>query len=94
MLIPCNGCIACCRGSALLEIDELEKFETMNHGSWIGTALKDGWCVYVDKDKGCLVHDDKPRLCADYDCRDDVDNMSICRSVREAGRILLEKGEE
>lgn len=69
--VPCGGCHACCQKDAVafLMPDELEKFE---RGEFMGapmTAKKaNGDCVYLERGKGCLVHDDPPVICKAYDC--------------------------
>jgi len=59
----------------------------MEHGDWTGLEIDaDGWCVYLERGVGCTIQKTKPKVCKDYDCRDDIDNVNICHTVRDAAK--------
>lgn len=73
--VPCNGCTLCCRNGDLVRLlpgDDHGRYRTMPHPLFAGhLALEhgaDGNCVYLG-DHGCTIHDSKPRMCREMDCR-------------------------
>jgi Fe-S-cluster containining protein len=85
MPVPCDGCTACCRDGMLVYIDPeddpMAEYETTMEPS--GRAhLKhrpNGDCLYLDRKRGCTIHDRRPLMCRAYDCRDAL------RLMRSAG---------
>ena len=94
--VPCNGCTLCCTAPSVrpLDVDEMSKYQH-EHGMlrWAGGA-----CVYATK-TGCAVHEDKPRRCREFDCRDFATlSWTIARRagiirIWRKGRDLKEKGD-
>lgn len=77
--VPCNGCRRCCIDDTLIlhpEMgDEVSAYETvpvrhpMTGRPVHMLAQKDnGECIYLTAD-GCGIHDRKPAICREYDCR-------------------------
>ena len=79
--VPCNGCTLCCHGDAirLLPGDDPSQYATVPH-EWIPGALMldhnaSGDCIYLGP-TGCLIHDTKPQMCKQMDCRNIAANVS------------------
>lgn len=90
--LPCRGCTACCKGSAVLTEDEVKRFETFTHSDGrIGTAIDDSnWCIYCIQGVGCsLPYEDKPEVCKKYTCLTDISNLNISKTVRDAAEDTL-----
>lgn len=72
--VPCDGCTRCCHGDAirLLPEDDAAAYETEPHFLFPGHLMlahrPNGDCVYVTE-KGCAIHDRRPRMCYSLDCR-------------------------
>ena len=72
--VPCDGCTRCCHGDAvrLLASDDLSKYQTEPHPympeAWVVAHKPNGDCLYLG-DEGCTIHDTKPQMCRDMDCR-------------------------
>lgn len=74
-IVPCNGCFACCVGDAIFVHPEcgddrrqyaVERYE----GRWILKHKSNGDCIYLDRNNGCTIHDRRPVVCRELDCRD------------------------
>lgn len=87
--VPCNGCTRCCeRGGMvrLLPADNPADYQTEPHplarGQLMLAHKPNGKCIYL-AEKGCSIHDRKPQMCREMDCR------GIARSIGiEQARIL------
>jgi Fe-S-cluster containining protein len=80
--VPCGDCSLCCSGEIklMLPFDYYEKegeviprFVSMPHTTpdrdgAFAVGMREGWCVYL-KDGKCAIHNDKPKLCREFDCR-------------------------
>jgi hypothetical protein len=72
--VPCGGCTACCYKDAvrLLPGDDSFEYETEPHPFMPGELMlahkPNGDCLYLG-DEGCTIHDMKPQMCRDMDCR-------------------------
>ena len=72
--VLCNGCTLCCKGDAIriLPGDEVALLRVVPHERFKGELMLDhkdnGDCVYLG-DAGCMIHDHKPRMCREMDCR-------------------------
>ena len=72
--VPCNGCTLCCLNDAIriLPEDDASKYQTVPHEHFIGHLMLDhkpnGECVYLTNN-GCGIHDTKPTMCREMDCR-------------------------
>jgi Fe-S-cluster containining protein len=81
-IVPCNGCTLCCKSDAvrLLEGDSPKEYETEPHPTIPGALMiahkENRDCVYLG-DKGCSIHDRRPRMCREMDCRTIFYNMKI-----------------
>lgn len=100
-VVPCNGCTACCQGDGIFlhpeHGDDPAQYETeavLNPiTGQVAPKLKqqpNGDCIYLDRGKGCTIHDRRPAICRAFDCRD------FWRRWRElpksARRRLIRKG--
>jgi hypothetical protein len=72
--VPCNGCTICCQSDAirLLPGDDPSQYQTVPHPLAPGQLMldhqQDGSCIYLGTE-GCTIHDRRPRMCRDMDCR-------------------------
>ena len=72
--VPCNGCIKCCLNDAIriLPHENPANWLTEPHPYLPGALMlahKDnGECIYLDRG-GCSIHDLKPQVCREMDCR-------------------------
>lgn len=77
--VPCNGCTACCRDSAILVSPEhgddpklyLTRTETnplTGQPALFLVHQANGACVYLGAG-GCTIHGHAPAICRAYDCR-------------------------
>lgn len=73
--VPCNGCVRCCVGDAvrILPVDDATQYEVVPHDTRPGELMLDhtldGNCIYLDEDIGCTIHNRKPQMCRELDCR-------------------------
>ena len=64
----------CCHGDAvrLLDSDDLSKYQTEPHPYMpkvlVVAHKPNGDCLYLG-DEGCTIHDTKPQMCREMDCR-------------------------
>ena len=72
--VSCGGCTRCCHNDAvrLLPSDDLSRYKTAPH-PYISEArmlahAPNGDCVYLGLG-GCTIHDTKPMMCREMDCR-------------------------
>ncbi len=101
--VPCNGCSACCV-SDLVFLDPA--VDDMNAYDWhfeVGLPVRDrkenGECVYLNK--GCSIHQTRPKACRLFDCRvwyldtskakrkQMIRNNASLQNVFQAGKRLL-----
>lgn len=79
--VPCNGCTRCCHGDAvrLLPTEDLTQYETEPHpffkGDYMLAHKQNGDCVYLES-SGCSIHDRRPQMCRDMDCRGIAKHMT------------------
>lgn len=101
-LVPCGSCTACCRGEAIFLYpehgDDPAEYETkMFRGRVILAHQLNGDCVYLDRLKGCTIHDRRPHICRKLDCRTllllppHVLKANISPAVIQAGKKQLKK---
>lgn len=78
-MIECGSCVACCRLTPSVRLlpgfDEPKLYATTDDGTRIAPDGTGG-CRYILPDGGCAVHDFKPALCRDYDCRKHMRQLS------------------
>jgi len=80
--VPCNGCTRCCHGDAvrILPHEDASRWKTEPHPNVRGGRMlahkADESCVYLG-DKGCTIHEAKPQLCQEMDCRNLARNISF-----------------
>jgi Fe-S-cluster containining protein len=100
--VPCNGCTLCCKGDAIriLPQDDPLKYQTVPHERFPGHLMLDhkpnGDCIYLTPE-GCAIHDDKPQMCKELDCRilarkfkrKDLERFSLPVRVWNKGRSLI-----
>jgi len=72
--VPCNGCYACCQGEAIFlhpecgDIADDYQTETY-HGRTVLAHKDNGDCIYLDRSFGCTIHNNRPTICGELDCR-------------------------
>lgn len=78
-IVPCNGCVACCKRDLLILHPELgddpNQYETVSTthpltGKSVA-ALKhkpEGGCIYLGEN-GCTIWERAPAICREFDCR-------------------------
>jgi Fe-S-cluster containining protein len=90
--VPCNGCTLCCHRDAvrLLPADDASKYQTQPHEYMPGQLMlahkPNGDCIYLGT-HGCTIHETKPQMCREMDCR----NLANAISWTQA-RKLQAKG--
>lgn len=97
--VPCNGCVRCCVSDAprILDDEDAPKYLTTARAGYPGkftlARAPSGACIYLGL-TGCLIHDNKPKLCRDFDCRTLARQISFT-SAKKIGIIpIFEKGRE
>lgn len=109
--VPCNGCTLCCQGDAvrLLPQDDPTRYQTEFHpyvpGALMLAHKDDGDCIYLGP-AGCTIHDTRPLMCREMDCRKIAAQLSLTGAkgldmlgaikmdVWRRGRELLKQQEE
>lgn len=71
--VPCNGCVECCKGDLIFLHPELgdkaSRYETqVIEGRYALKHNDSGDCIYLDRDKGCSIHSNRPAICRELDC--------------------------
>lgn len=72
--VPCNGCTRCCKGDALrlLPGDNPDEYLTEPHDFIPGALMlahkANRECIYLGP-SGCTIHDRRPLMCREMDCR-------------------------
>lgn len=77
--LDCGTCTACCRRTAPMLYpeagDDPNRYLTTEvfDPYWGGPRhmlvhREDGACIYLDDEKGCRIHDHRPRTCRAYSC--------------------------
>lgn len=99
--VPCNGCTRCCRGDyvRLLPEDDAAQYITVPHKHIAGERMiahnAKGDCVYLT-DTGCSIHDRKPIMCREFDCRLMATNFTYtqARKLRALHIAVWQKGKQ
>lgn len=98
----CNGCTICCKNDAvrLLPGEDVSLYQTTPHEYFPGELMLDHKenrdCVYLG-DSGCTIHETKPIMCGEMDCRNlarkyskkQVKKLNIPMAVWNKGRLLI-----
>lgn len=95
--VPCNGCTLCCHGDAvrILPHEDAGRWRTEPHQSAPGARMlahkANGDCVYLGA-SGCTIHDSKPQLCREMDCRHIAQNITWtqARKLDAAGQLSFD----
>lgn len=78
--VPCGSCTLCCQGHQPIVVMEkfgdtptqyLAESQGLNrHGEEVFYIdhQENGDCIYLDRAKGCTIHDRRPALCRSFDC--------------------------
>ena len=72
--VPCNGCTLCCKHDLvrILPFEDPDQWVTVPHpyreGERALSHQPNGDCIYLG-DAGCTIHDTKPQICREMDCR-------------------------
>ena len=70
--VPCNGCTQCCQGDAIYlkkgDNPALYKTTYDDNGRLMLDHKKNLDCIYLDRNKGCTIHDYRPIVCKELDC--------------------------
>ena len=106
--VPCDGCVMCCIGDAvrLLPGDNPDDYRTEPHpfvpGALMLAHTAGGSCIYLGRD-GCTIHERKPQMCREMDCRVIAERFSFTQArklhgfplrVWRRGRDLRRAGKE
>lgn len=94
--IPCDGCTLCCHNDMvrLLPGDDKFEYETEPHPVLAGERMlahkANGDCLYLG-DKGCSIHDHKPQMCREMDCRILAQEITWthARKLDKSGRLKI-----
>lgn len=87
--VPCGDCHDCCRGDAIYLHpecgDDATQYQTEHTGKRLMLAHKsNGDCIYLDDTKGCTIHNRRPTICREFDCRALLNSLGEKR-MREIG---------
>lgn len=83
--VPCGDCSLCCEEGQIRLMLPFDYYKEAKEGDIIPRFIsqphekpdkegayaigrKDGHCVYLHDGK-CVIHNDKPKLCKEFDCR-------------------------
>lgn len=98
--VPCNGCVRCCINDLvrILKHEDASKWKTETHPlkpwSKMLAHKKDGSCYYLG-DAGCIIHDDRPQMCREMDCRVIAEHVSYTQVRKSLVRVAVwSKGKE
>lgn len=74
-VVPCNGCNLCCRNDAIFLKQSLG--DNLDEYDWeyyqnkpILKHQANGDCIYLDRQRGCTIHDRRPYVCREFSCID------------------------
>ena len=106
-IVPCGKCTACCQGDLIFlhpEMgDDISQYKTMFfRGRFVLQHKPNKDCFYLDRQKGCTIHERRPAICQELDCRiflkmpkSRVENLLskgfITKKIIKAARILNKK---
>lgn len=94
--VPCGKCRACCQHEAVLLFpemgDDVSSYDHVVIGDFAELRrLANGDCVYLDRRRGCTIHDRAPSMCRTFDCRRWY--LQVSRGVvPDKGSRVLEAG--
>lgn len=93
--VPCDGCTACCEHDLIVLHPECgdnpAQFETVRIKHPLtgkrAFALKrkpEGGCIYLERGVGCTIHDRRPTICREFDCRGFVRMLGVLNALKGA----------
>lgn len=107
--VPCNGCTLCCHGDVIrfLPGEDPSQYQTepMMVRPGRGLPLKsvpgqvmlahklNGDCIYL-ADSGCSIHERKPRVCREMDCRNLARSMGLTEARRHGITLIWQRGKD
>lgn len=73
--VPCGSCNLCCRNDAIFlkpnQGDDLNAYDWEYYqGKPILKHQANGDCIYLDRERGCTIHDRSPMVCQEFSCID------------------------
>lgn len=92
--VPCGTCNECCRGDAIFlhpeHGDDASLYQTeLYQGRVILAHKTNGDCIYLDRALGCTIHDRRPTICREFDCRALVDAVGAKKlAANGMGRLV------
>ena len=100
--VPCGDCTLCCQGDLIFlhkEMgDRVSDYKVRRvSGFWVLQHKPDGDCVYLDREKGCVIHTRRPAICREFDCRGlvgAIGRMSETEKKKYFGSDVLARGRE
>jgi len=88
MKVNCGKCTVCCQwggndeAKVRLTVEESETYDCLKYKNPFTEQItytldtkKNGDCIYLDREKGCTIHDSAPIACQTFDCRKMLDDM-------------------
>lgn len=73
--VPCAECTLCCKNGDMLRLlpsDNPDHYQTKKHPLMEDSLMldhkKNGDCIYL-RSYGCLIHNRRPQMCREMDCR-------------------------
>ncbi len=94
MEVPCNGCTRCCKGDAvrILETEDPRNWKTEVHPIFISKLMlahkPNRDCRYLGSN-GCTIHETKPQMCKDMDCRNIARAYTFTQARKLAAKNML-----
>jgi Fe-S-cluster containining protein len=74
--VPCGKCVTCCQRVLifLCPSDIFFKYKTKNlsKGITVLQQKENGDCIYLKRNFGCTIYQNRPLLCQHFDCREAV----------------------
>jgi len=97
--VPCNGCTRCCHQDAvrILPGEDASQWRTVPHDRWPSQRMlahkANGDCVYLGN-QGCTIHQTKPQMCKEMDCRLIAQRVSFTQARKLGVMGVWRRGRE
>ncbi len=83
--LVCGKCTSCCQwgGDKNLAVKLVEEDLRLGIKGWVHedgsirmfSNNDTGDCTYLDRDRGCTIHNRRPKACKEFDCRELLDML-------------------
>ena len=104
-IVPCGSCTLCCQGDIVIlhkEMgDRFSDYKVRRIGrAWVLQHQENGDCIYLDREKGCTIHHNRPAVCREFDCRglarkaDGLEPTTVIDLCKYVSDDVLQRGRE